>query len=237
MIGDIQLSAQLTFNKISDPRQAPFTLGETGLQLNVTGKYRQDGIRTIGTSISVTPDMGDLNYIGFLALKNLGAALIDAPAAPVVTNVGTTGTTHYEYGISALQADGHYTAVAYFTMTTTGNATLSGSNYNHVTWDAVDNAVSYNVWLSATTGTATTGFLANVTTLTYDHKVPTLGDGSSYPSPSPYDFDIKYSLDGTNWFGHLRGGESHVLRLYLASELYLLAINNPTDVAYLMCDR
>lgn len=72
-------------------------------------------------------------------------AEINAPGSLTVTPTGTTGATTYGYRVSALTAFGESLACTEVT-TTTGNATLSGSNYNALLWSAVTGAASYNVY-------------------------------------------------------------------------------------------
>ncbi len=66
------------------------------------------------------------------------------PAAPAVAVVGTAGTTEYQYQVVAVGPNGDSLPSA-AGQTTTGNATLSGTNYNTVTWTAVPGAQSYRV--------------------------------------------------------------------------------------------
>jgi hypothetical protein len=78
----------------------------------------------------------------------------------------------------AKQADGSYTAAGATGSTSTGNATLSSSNYNALSWGAVSNAASYDIY--RVTGGATQGKIANVTTLSVnDTGLP--GDGTTAP--------------------------------------------------------
>ena len=72
---------------------------------------------------------------------------IFAPPAPSVTVNGTAGTTDYYYRVSAVSLFGE-TTPSLPTEITTGNATLSSTNYNAVTWNAVTGAVSYPVYRS-----------------------------------------------------------------------------------------
>lgn len=78
---------------------------------------------------------------------------LDNPLAPTVTNVGTTGSTTYTYYIVATDAWGNKTLVSPAGTTTTGNATLSSTNYNTISWQPVQGAVSYDV-LKGNTSTA-----------------------------------------------------------------------------------
>lgn len=74
-------------------------------------------------------------------------------ASPKVTAKGTTGSTTYAYAIVATDANGFKSLVSTFRTVTNGNASLSTTNYNEVTWTAVAGAVSYDV-LRGTSGKA-----------------------------------------------------------------------------------
>jgi len=91
------------------------------------------------------------------------ATALSTPGAPTVTPTGTTGSTHYGYRIAARSANGTTLAGTEGT-TTTGNATLSGTNYNALAWTAVPGAVSYDIY-GRTTGAEL--FMVNVTTNSY----------------------------------------------------------------------
>jgi hypothetical protein len=84
-----------------------------------------------------------------------------APGTPLVSPQGTTGATTYTYRIVANNATGTSEAGVAGT-TTTGNATLSGTNFNRVTWIAVPYVSSYDVYRTA--GGATQGIISNDTT-------------------------------------------------------------------------
>jgi hypothetical protein len=117
--------------------------------------------------------------------------LLNVPAAPVVTNVGTTGATTYTYKIvardtasvtSATPTTGiTSTAGSTGTSTTTGNATLTGSNYNHITWTAIPGARSYAVWRTAG---PSTGCIAITTGTSADDQANAVGFGAGSPSTS-----------------------------------------------------
>lgn len=89
----------------------------------------------------------------------LNTRALSTPAAPTVTPTGTAGSTSYSYKVVAKQADGSFTAAGAAGSTTTGNATLSSSNYNAVSWAAVTGANSYDLY--RTVGGATQGKIAS----------------------------------------------------------------------------
>ncbi|OFV92050.1 MAG: hypothetical protein A3H28_05055 [Acidobacteria bacterium RIFCSPLOWO2_02_FULL_61_28] len=70
---------------------------------------------------------------------------VASPGAPTVDNIGATGSTTYCYWVSATNANGE-TQLGSTTCTTTGNATLNGTNYNQVSWTAVTGATGYKVY-------------------------------------------------------------------------------------------
>lgn len=67
------------------------------------------------------------------------------PMSPSVANVGTVGVTNAQYVVTVLNAKGESTPSG-IGVTTTGNANLTGSNYNAVSWDAVTGATGYNIY-------------------------------------------------------------------------------------------
>lgn len=123
--------------------------GVDGRLTTVEGKYFD---KTAGGQI--TGDVG----IGIAPTKSLhvlgGSEWIQAlanPTAPSITNVGATGATSYSYYIVANDGNGGKTLVSPVGTTTTGNATLSASNYNKISWTAISGAQSYDI-LKADTG-------------------------------------------------------------------------------------
>lgn len=80
------------------------------------------------------------------------AISMSAPATPTVTRFGTAGTTTYTYAITATDGVGE-TLLSTAASTTTGNATLSASNYNRVSWTKISSAVSYKIYRTASGGT------------------------------------------------------------------------------------
>jgi len=70
---------------------------------------------------------------------------LPAPSGVAVTPIGTTGATTYGYRISAVNYAGETLASSTVT-TSTGNAALSSTNFNRITWVAVQFATSYKVY-------------------------------------------------------------------------------------------
>lgn len=81
--------------------------------------------------------------VTFTALAN--------PSAPTVTPQGSSGSTTYSYVIAAFNETGETTASSAGT-TATGNATLTSTNFNRITWSTVANADGYNIYGRTATG-------------------------------------------------------------------------------------
>lgn len=110
-------------------------------------------------------------------LQDLGA--LDTPALPTITPTGTAGATAYSYKVVALAQNGTSAASAAGS-TATGNATLSSTNFNRVTWLTISGAAAYAVY--RTVGGVTQGLIATVGgTLTLD-DTGLVGDASTAPS-------------------------------------------------------
>lgn len=90
------------------------------------------------------------------------------PTGLAVTTVGTAGTTHYGYRVSAVGVSGETLACAEV-QRNTGNATLDGTNYIHLAWNAVPGAAGYNVY-GRTQGAELKMTPAPITALTFDDK-------------------------------------------------------------------
>jgi hypothetical protein len=70
---------------------------------------------------------------------------LTTPTNLAITPTGSAGSTHYSYRVSAYNLTGE-TLACVSVETTTGNATLSSTNYNALAWTAVSNAVGYNIY-------------------------------------------------------------------------------------------
>lgn len=101
------------------------------------------------------------------AAEITGTAALGVPTGVVVSPQGTTGATTYGYRVTALGGGGETTGATEGT-TATGNAALSGANFNRVTWNAVTGASGYAIY--RTTGGATQGKIGTVVAgvLTFD---------------------------------------------------------------------
>lgn len=137
------------------------------LYLHTTDRLRfRDSVGTVNTlaytSELPTVDFGDVKT----GIQITGLA---TPSAPTVTPQGTAGTTTWAYRITALGVDGTETVAGSAGTTTTGNAVLTGTNFNRLTWTAVPGAVAYNIYRETAGGTpSTTGKIGNTVQTTFD---------------------------------------------------------------------
>jgi hypothetical protein len=105
---------------------------------------------------------------------------LDTPAAPTITPQGTPGSTTWGYKITAFSESGE-TMASIEGQTTTGAATLDGTNFNRVTWAAVPGASRYGIYRSTAGGTpSTTGEITEVSGLQFDDT----GQAASGSEPS-----------------------------------------------------
>lgn len=177
----------------------------------VAGSKAIQNVQNIGTS-DETLALGDVATPGILILHNLGAYVeVTTPAAPTVANQGTPGSTTVTYKIVAKQSDGSYSAASSAGTTTTANATLNGSNFNRLTWTAVDGADSYDIYRTAAGGTPSTlGKIGTSTTATFD-DTGLAGDAGTAPATG-VDNVILLGADGSSYPNKLKGGEFSVTR-------------------------
>lgn len=110
-------------------------------------------------------------------LKELTA--LSAPAAPTITPQGTTGATAYSYKVVAQHRFGS-TEASSAGSTATGNATLSSTNFNRITWTAVTGATAYLIY--RTVGGATTGLIGVVGEVTQFDDTGLTGDATTAPT-------------------------------------------------------
>lgn len=132
--------------------------------------------------------------------RQIGPALSSAvalqpgrPAAPTVAVVGTAGTTSYSYALVAQYATGD-SVQSPATTITTGNATLSSSNYNQVTLPALPGgATGWRVLRTA--GGASQGQLASgLAAGTYNDQG---GTASAYTATGQWTTNLSVSYPGT----------------------------------------
>lgn len=115
-------------------------------------------ITTLDSTIAAhegVPSSGTRRVGGGLIVDDL-----DDPSVPTVVAQGTTGSTTWGYRVTAFSDTGE-TLASSETQITDGNATLSATNFNRITWTAVSGAVKYGVYRSTAGGTpSSTGQIA-----------------------------------------------------------------------------
>lgn len=142
---------------------------------------------------------------------------LTTPVNLAVADQGTSGTTTYSYRVSAVNATGETLAAASVQITD-GNATLSTTNFNRVTWDAVSGATKYNIYgryPSTVNGIGETR-LSSVTGTTYDDT------GADTPSTvfTPPE-------------GNSTGGVKGTMIIYALGRLFVAGDpNNPSRLSY-----
>ena len=170
------------------------TPSTTGLIGSVTATVAiGTGVQPTSYTFNDTGLVGDgstaptANTTGVLSAPTFSGGIsipvLSTPVNVVATPQGTAGSTTITYKLVARGVVGT-TAASSAATTTTANATLTAGNNVLVTWDAVPEAVSYDVYRTAAGGTpSTTGLVANVLApLTSYTDVGGAGDSSTPPS-------------------------------------------------------
>jgi hypothetical protein len=118
-------------------------------------------------------------------IKDIPVSRIITAPTPTVTPQGTTGAATWTYRLVALDADGHVSAVGTAGSTATGNATLTGVNFNRITWtDPSGDVASIRIYRTAVgTSPTTTGLIGTVLAgvQTFD-DTGLAGDASTAPA-------------------------------------------------------
>lgn len=136
------------------------------------------GALAVGDSSGEATELGMGEYGQFLQPKQDGTGLewnwpvfrafqqvgLSTPSAPVVIPNGVGGSTTYTYFVVAEDARGYKTLASTGGATTTGNATLSVSNFNRISWTKVNGAVKYHI-LKGTTSVKLSEVLAPLVTV------------------------------------------------------------------------
>lgn len=114
-------------------------------------------------------------------IRLLEPYVLHVPGAPLVSPQGTPATTDYSYAVVARNATGTSKGSA-SGVTSTGAATLNGTNYNQLTWTAVPGAESYDIYRVASDGLPSSlGLIGNTTDVSFD-DTGLDGDASALPT-------------------------------------------------------
>lgn len=154
------------------------TVDDTGLAGDSTAKPTVDGTGVVtaegglagnGTALTLGhPAVTVTEATGAVAVPKLTATVHSTPAQlGAITQGGTAGGTTYSYSIATLAPDGTTSPASTARNTFTGNATLSGSNYNILPIPAVvANSAGYRVYRAS--GGATQGAIGDTTEATFN---------------------------------------------------------------------
>ena len=123
-------------------------------RLNVTSiedtAYLSTGVYTEVSVSAVTTNNPGFALLGGITGLTVGS--LAPPADVQVAPQGTAGSTSYTYWAACQDAFGNLTAGGLSGATTTGNATLSASNWNDVSVIPEAGCVQYYWWKNSTTG-------------------------------------------------------------------------------------
>ena len=112
----------------------------------------------------------------------LEPAALATPGSITVTPQGTAGAVTWTYKLVAINTTGTTEAGA-ASSTTTGNATLDGTNFNRLTWTAVTGATGYWIYRTAVgTSPTTTGRIASLGAVTTYDDQGAAGDSATAPT-------------------------------------------------------
>jgi hypothetical protein len=133
------------------------------------GFVKRDGSTQLTNSWNIGPENLGLNvttptYGWHQRGGGMREEFVPTPGAPTVTPQGTAGVTNYSYQIVAIDHNGGKTLVGPTGATSTGNATLTPTNFNHITWTAVSGASTYDVTINGTS----TSVATNISTTFFD---------------------------------------------------------------------
>jgi hypothetical protein len=115
---------------------------------------------------------------------------LSSPSSVSVANFGSAGSTSYTYYVSAVNAAGETLTTS--VSTTTGNASLTSSNFNRISWEKEWGAASYKVYNSS-------GLLGSTSNLHYD-DVGSAATAASLPTTNTTGYNPNFTSIGTLMF-------------------------------------
>jgi hypothetical protein len=198
--GNITLSgAASIINKTSTNSTTGFQIQNQSSAAILTGDTTNAAI-----DINGAPSTGTLNNIGGFTV-----AALSAPATITITQGGTAGAASYTYNVYACDDTScvYYSAPGTKT-TTTGNATLSGTNFNTITWTAVNGARQYMVYRTAGAGSPmyigiTSSLTMNDTGSGFGFTAPTTGTSGSIVASGSASIGANITVAGSTTTGTL----------------------------------
>ncbi len=159
-----------------------FCQGSGGTSLSGTGLVRQTGVATELSQDAVTSGSNATTVQGVNGTPL--STNLAVPISPTITQSGSAGSSPWSYAVVAKFNSGlSYTQVGLTGSTATGNATLTGSNYNIVTTPSVTGSTSCDVYrLLAATSPSTLGKIGNVACGSALNDTGLAGDGATAPA-------------------------------------------------------
>ncbi len=169
----------------------------------------------------------------------------DGTSAATFTDAAT-----WTYEIVARGPDDNnsYTVASGDGSTTSGREVTGPNNYNHLQWVPIEGATSYDIYRTvAGTTPSTLGLIANVAgsntlvdpvdglTYAFADDKGLIGDGTTAPSASPWDFGLIVGPDGSSYPLALKGQDPLVGR-WAASAIHVKATVNPALLYYLIVE-
>lgn len=148
--------------------------GKECLQDNIPSQLWQDNSKEYKSVVAKRSYNLPSDFFSLISLSTT----IGSPSGLTVTPTGTTGSTTYKYRVTAVTESGETIPCSEVT-STSGNATLSETNYNALSWTEVDDATSYNVY--RTYGGTTTGLIGTPTDTTLN-DTGLAGDSENVPT-------------------------------------------------------
>lgn len=202
--GGLYITSRLFIGSSANGVMELYNSGTTGFtRLNFGGSTYPFPALAVSTGTLQARDATGNGWAG-LAAGSISMTSLATPTGLTVVPQGTTGATTYGYKVAALLADGTTTTAATAEVTiANGNATLTATEFNRVSWTAVTGASCYNVF--RITGGATQGKItaACQSAVTIDDT----GIAASGSAPSTNGTgSLLWATDGVGTIGTSSGG-------------------------------
>lgn len=196
---------------------SPTSTGFIGNVLaTATLRLLDTGIVADGSVAPTVNTTGVFEAVSYLDIAVIGLAAVQNT---VITNAGTAGSTAYSYKVSSVSATGSENATAAAASTATGNATLTPTNYNIVTFKPVPGAKTYNIYRTASSGTpGTTGLIGSVSATSSATSVVFNDTGIAIISATIPATNTTGGITGATSFSSTGSSTSGVVSNFIATE-------------------
>lgn len=146
-----------------------------------------------GNNIALQISNGGAKALTEVTASHTFSNIASPTTAPVITHGGTPGSSTQTYVVAAY-ASGALISVSSAGTTTSGNATLNGTNYNTITWSAVAGADLYKIYRTVATTPSTLGKIGQTSATTID-DTGLSGDAAATPTnPNVYTTTLNAQL-------------------------------------------